>query len=237
LCSVSFIYKPEKIQIMIIETKNLSRQIADKILIENINIQVEQGEVLAIIGPSGAGKTTFLRLINRLDEPTSGTVYYEGKDYRTLPPSIIRQQIGMVSQVPYLFPGSIAENISFGPRQRGITLSSERISWLLERVGLPGYQERNINNLSGGEAQRVSLARTLANSPKILLLDEPTSALDSEAEHEVETLLSNIIAEENLTCLIITHNMAQAARIANRALYLVKGKLAAIGTVEEIIHA
>ncbi|NWJ46677.1 MAG: phosphate ABC transporter ATP-binding protein [Chloroflexi bacterium] len=222
---------------MIIETKNLSRQVADKILVEDINIQVEQGEVLAIIGPSGAGKTTFLRLLNRLDEPTSGTVYYEGKDYRSLPPAIVRQQIGMVLQSPYLFPGSIAENISFGPRQRGITLSSERISWLLERVGLPGYQERAINNLSGGEAQRVSLARTLANSPKVLLLDEPTSALDSEAEHEVETLLSGIIAEEKLTCLIITHNMAQAARIANRALYLVKGKLASIGTVEEIIHA
>ena len=125
----------------------------------------------------GAGKSSFLRLLNRLDEPTSGTVLLDGKDYHEIGPRELRRRVGMVMQMAYLFPGTVAANIAFGPQQQHEPISLEQIERLLERVGLPGYQDHDVNNLSGGEAQRVSLARTLANSPEVVLLDEPTSAL------------------------------------------------------------
>jgi putative ABC transport system ATP-binding protein len=221
----------------ILRTVNLSRVVGNKKLVDNISLEVFRGAVMAIVGSSGAGKSSFLRLLNRLDEPTNGTVYLQGTDYRTILPRKLRERVGMVMQAPYLFPGSVAENIRFGPRQRGEVLADEQIEQILDRVGLGGYEDQDTNHLSGGEAQRVSLARTLANSPDFLLLDEPTSALDDAAERSVEELLLQIISEENLTCLIVTHDMAQAARLAKQAVLIDSGRLVRVGAVEEIIHA
>ena len=221
----------------ILQTVNLSRVVGNKKIVDNISLEVSQGAFMAIVGTSGAGKSSFLRLLNRLDEPTSGTVYLQGVDYRTIQPRKLRERVGMVMQAPYLFPGSVADNIRFGPLQRGEELPVERIEMLLERVGLGGYEDRDTHYLSGGEAQRVSLARTLANSPDVLLLDEPTSALDEAAERGVEELLLQIINAEELTCLIVTHDMAQAARLARQAALIEQGRLVRVGAVEEIIHA
>lgn len=221
----------------ILQTVNLSRVVGNNKIVDNISLDVSQGAFMAIVGTSGAGKSSFLRLLNRLDEPTSGTVYLQGVDYRTIQPRKLRERVGMVMQAPYLFPGSVAENIRFGPLQRGEELPVERIEMLLERVGLGGYEDRDTHYLSGGEAQRVSLARTLANSPNVLLLDEPTSALDEAAERGVEELLLQIINAEELTCLIVTHDMAQAARLARQAALIEQGRLVRVGAVEEIIHA
>jgi putative ABC transport system ATP-binding protein len=172
--------------IPILKVENLTRQVGDAKLVDNVSLEVCCCDVIAIVGPSGSGKSSLLRLLNRLDEPDGGSVYLEGRDYRSIPPRELRQQIGMVLQQPYLFPGTIADNIRFGPQQRGESISAEQIENLLRQVGLSGYGEREVSTLSGGEAQRVSVARTLANAPKILLLDEPTSALDQTAEKEVE---------------------------------------------------
>src|SRR4051794_27664087 len=155
---------------MLIETENLSRAVSDKVLVGDISIRVQPGEVMAVVGPSGAGKSSFLRLLNRLDEPTGGTVLLDGQDYRAIAPQELRRRVGMVMQTAYLFPGTVAENNAFGPRQRHQTLAAETIAALLDRVGLPGYESRDVSNLSGGEAQRVSVARTLANDPDALLL-------------------------------------------------------------------
>jgi len=220
-----------------LETRNLSRAVAGKLLVNDISVQVRQGEVLAVVGPSGAGKSSFLRLINRLDEPTGGSVLVNRRDYRMIEARELRRRVGMVMQMAYLFPGTVAANIDFGPRQRHQTLSPARIAALLERVGLPGYEGRDVASLSGGEAQRVSLARTLANSPEALLLDEPTSALDEASARAIEELLLSIIRERQMTCVIITHNMQQAARIADRAMHLEAGKLVTIGAVREVLHA
>jgi len=220
-----------------IETEHLSRTVFDRALVSDISVQVRPGEILAIVGPSGAGKSSFLRLLNRLDEPTGGTVRINGQDYRELPAQELRRRIGMVMQGAYLFPGTVATNVAFGPQQRGETLTSEQIVALLERVGLPGYHERDVNNLSGGEAQRVSLARTLANAPVALLLDEPTSALDEASSRAIEELLLGIVRERQTICAIVTHNTSQAYRIADRAMVIEKGRLISVGPAKEVLDA
>ena len=123
-------------QQVILQTEHLSRVVGDTRLLDDISVQVQQGSIVAIVGPSGAGKSSFLRLLNRLDEPSAGTVLLDGKDYRTNPPQGLRRRVGMVMQSPYLFPGTVADNVRFGPRQRGEELPTETIERLLERVGL-----------------------------------------------------------------------------------------------------
>jgi putative ABC transport system ATP-binding protein len=219
-----------------IETRNLSRIVAGKRLLDGISVMIQTGEVLAVVGPSGAGKSSFLRLLNRLDEPTGGAVLIKGDDYRKMPPRDLRRRVGMVMQTAYLFPGTVAANIAFGPRQRGEIATAGQIAALLDRVGLPGYQDRDVANLSGGEAQRVSVARTLANAPEVLLLDEPTSALDEASARGIEELLLGIVQERRMTCVIVTHNRPQAARIADRAMVLEAGRLVMIGPAEEVLN-
>jgi putative ABC transport system ATP-binding protein len=219
-----------------LETRNLSRSVSGKLLVHGVSVQIPPGEVLAVVGPSGAGKSSFLRLLNRLDEPTGGTVLLDGGDYRGIAPRDLRRRVGMVMQTAHLFPGTVAANIAFGPRQCGKSLTAEQIATLLDRVGLSGYQDRDVGNLSGGEAQRVSVARTLANAPEALLLDEPTSALDEASARGIEELLLDIIRERRMTCVIVTHNRDQAARIASRAMVLEAGRLVTIGPTQEVLH-
>lgn len=219
----------------VLEAEHVSRAVADRLLVDDISIQVQRSEVLAIVGPSGSGKSSFLRLLNRLDEPTDGTVRLNGQDYRELKPQELRRRVGMVMQAAYLFPGTVAANVAFGPRQRGEVLPAEQIATLLQRVGLAGFEERDVGRLSGGEAQRVSFARTLANSPETLLLDEPTSALDEASARAIEELLLGIIRERGMTCIVVTHNTAQARRFADRTMVLEAGKLIRIGPTHEVL--
>jgi len=234
---MNFLRAPEPHSSNILTTDHLTRTVNGVTLVNDITVQLGAGEVLAVVGPSGSGKSSFLRLLNRLDEPTSGTVFLEGVDYRQLPPRDLRRKVGMVTQRASMFPGTVAQNLSFGPRQRGETLSDVQTEKLLNRVGLPGYGARDVVNLSGGEAQRVSLARALANSPVVLLLDEPTSALDDEAKSGVESLIREIISDSRLTCVVVTHDVSQATRMANRVMLLEWGRAVRIGSAEEVLHA
>ena len=220
-----------------VATEHLSRVVAAVSLVNDISVEFRRRELVAVVGPSGSGKSSFLRLLNRLDEPTSGTVYFEGVDYRQIAPRELRRRVGIVTQRAFLFPGSVAENIAFGPRQRGEDLAAEEIDRLLLQVGLPGFSDRNVANLSGGEAQRVSLARALANSPAVLLLDEPTSALDQEAKLGIELLIEKIMRQSQLTCVLVTHDVEQAARLADRVMILEAGRIRRVGRAEEVLHA
>jgi putative ABC transport system ATP-binding protein len=211
--------------------------VSGKVLVEDASFEVRPGEVLALVGPSGAGKSSLLRLLNRLDEPSHGTVYLQGTDYRTLEPRELRRKVGMVTQRPFLFPGTVTDNLRFGPAQRGERLPDAAVADLLARVGLEGYAERGVAKLSGGEMQRVSVARTLANGPLVLLLDEPTSALDDASKREVEALVRAIVREQGLGCVMVTHDMEQAARLADRALALQNGRVVRAGSITEVLHA
>ena len=220
-----------------LETRELTRAVAGKVLVNAVSVKVRRSELLAIVGSSGAGKSSFLRLLNRLDEPTGGSVYFDGRDYHRFPPRELRRRVGMMMQSAWLFPGTVAENLRFGPSRRGEDLSSAQIDGVLAQVGLGGFAGRDVANLSGGEAQRVSLARTLANEPEVLLLDEPTSALDEGAEREIETLLTNVIGDRRLTALMVTHDSAQAMRVAARAVLIDSGRLVLDGPVKEVLDA
>lgn len=221
----------------IVRTEDLGRSVNGTQLVAGVTVAVDPQQVVAIVGPSGAGKSSLLRLLNRLDEPTTGTVYLNGQDYRNIEPRALRRRMGMVMQAAYLFPGTVEHNIQFGPRQRGQELAEKEIEDLLARVGMGGYARRDVSSLSGGEEQRVSLARTLANSPEVLLLDEPTSSLDASTERDVEQLICEIIRGQALTCLIVTHDMAQARRMASHALLLEGGHLVDYGPIEEVLDA
>jgi putative ABC transport system ATP-binding protein len=222
---------------MILRAENLGRVANGKTLVAGATFDLAAGEALALVGPSGAGKSSLLRLLNRLDEPTEGTVYVQGSDYRSLAPRELRRRVGMVTQRPFLFPGTVADNLRFGPAQRGELLADAAVAELLARVGLEGYAGRGVANLSGGEMQRVSVARSLANRPLVLLLDEPTSALDDAAKREVEGLIQAIVREQGLACVLVTHDLAQAARLASRALVLESGRILRAGPVAEVLRA
>jgi putative ABC transport system ATP-binding protein len=223
--------------VIVLRTEHLTRLVGTTPLVNDVSVSVLRGEIMAICGPSGAGKSSFLRLLNRLDEATSGTCFLDGLDYRQLPPRELRRRVGLVLQTPFLFPGTVADNLCFGPSQRGETVPDVKVDHLLLQVGLPGFASRSVTELSGGEAQRISVARTLANSPDVLLLDEPTSALDDTAKRTVEAVIVDVVRANRLTCLIVTHDTSQAARIADRAMLMRAGRLERIIAAQEITNA
>src|SRR5439155_27167069 len=139
--------------------------VGSKVIVEDVSFELRTGVILGVLGPSGSGKSSLLRLLNRLDEPTSGTVFLQGRDYRDIAPRELRRRVGFVMQRAYLFPGTVEENVRFGPEQRNEQMSAEAVTTLLSEMALSGYAGRDVAKLSGGEAQRVSLARALANSP------------------------------------------------------------------------
>ena len=228
---------PASPDVAIVRTEHLTRLVGDVAIVNDVSLDIQRAELMGVVGPSGSGKSSFLRLLNRLDEPTSGTVLLGGQDYRQLPPRELRRRVGMVTQRPFLFPGNVASNLRFGPLQRGKTLPDSDVSALLERVGLPGFATRDVVNLSGGEQQRVSLARALANRPEVLLLDEPTSALDEAAKSGIEELICQLAQETSLTCVLVTHDRGQARRMCQRVALMEKGRLIQTGTPAEVLHA
>ncbi len=218
-----------------LETDSLTKAIGGELIVDSISLRVKESTVLAIIGPSGAGKSSFLRLLNRLDEPTDGSVYLDGTDYREIDPQELRRHVGFISQESALLPGSVRENVAMSDRIRDKPINEQRVTRLLDRMHLPGYENRAVSDLSGGERQRVSIARTLYVEPEVLLLDEPTAHLDTATEMEIEELLAELIHNNDLTCVIVTHDTAQARRLGDRVVRFEAGKITANGTPEEII--
>ena len=216
-------------------TENLSFFVDGTTIVRDVDLSVDTGETLTIVGPSGAGKSTLLRLLCRLDEPTEGTVYLDGTDYRTVDPVALRSRIGTVPQDAALRDGTVRENVTIGPRLRSESVDSGRVETLLSDVGLGGYADREISDLSGGEAQRVAIARTLVVDPEVLLLDEPTASLDPDAQAGIENLLSELLAEADRTAVLVTHDQAQVDRIADRVIRFVDGRVDSKGAPGEVL--
>ncbi|MGO8720821.1 MAG: phosphate ABC transporter ATP-binding protein [Acidobacteriaceae bacterium] len=218
-------------------TRTLDQASGPKSLVRHVSFRLDQGQVLAVLGPSGAGKSTLLRMLNRLDEPSGGAVLVRGEDTCAMDPRQLRRRVGMVMQQAYLFPGTAAMNVRYGPAQHGIALEQSQVAELVRQVGMAGYEDRDVATLSGGEAQRISIARALANQPEVLLLDEPTSALDDASKQDIEHLLARLVRERNMTCVWVTHDVAQAARVADLVLKLEAGEAVGFGSPQELLHA
>lgn len=209
-------------------------------ILDDVSFQVGRGTLFTVLGPSGSGKSTLLRCLNRLLEPDAGRVLIDGRPAFDLPVQELRRRVGMVFQRPALFEGTVLDNVLYGPRllthgRLGPGLRAgrppapeeeERAASLLDRVGLPvDFMGRLTADLSGGEAQRVSLARALANDPEVLLLDEPTSALDPTASRLIQDLLLRLAVQTELTLVFVTHDVRQARRIGDHGLLLVDGRV------------
>lgn len=219
----------------LLSTRHLTRVMGDETLVEDVSIEVQAQEVFVVFGPSGSGKTSLLRLLNRLDEPTRGTAFLEGTDYRELAPRTLRRRVGWVPQAPTLIEGTVAENVAWGPTLRGEPVDEDRLHALLDRLGLAGFADHKADRLSGGEAQRVAIARTLFNEPDIILLDEPASSLDAEAAGRVESLLREAIAAFSLTGVLVTHDPDRARRLGHRGVRLAEGRVRATGSLDAIL--
>jgi putative ABC transport system ATP-binding protein len=190
-------------------------------VLQGVTLSIPTGST-ALVGPSGSGKSTLLRLLNRLADPDAGSVRFRGTDVRELDPLDLRRRVGLVPQLPAPVPGTVADNVCFGPRLHDVDIDPEPPVRL---AGLDAsFLDRDASRLSVGEQQRVMLARALALEPDVLLLDEPTASLDAKATEAVETALRQL---EGVSLVLVTHDRAQAERLAERTIELEAGRVAA----------
>ncbi|KAG2667907.1 hypothetical protein I3760_15G136000 [Carya illinoinensis] len=207
-------------------------------ILNGIDVDIPKGQIVGIIGPSGSGKSTMLRALNRLWEPPLGTVFLDGRDIRDLDVLTLRRKVGMLFQLPAIFEGTVAENIRYGPRLGGKKLNDEEVNKLLMLADLdPAFLSKTGGELSVGQAQRVALARTLANKPEVLLLDEPTSALDPISTENIEGVLVNLKKKQGMTIIIVSHSIKQIQRIADIVCLLVKGEIVEVLKPDQLSEA
>src|SRR5487761_61841 len=209
--------------------------------VDNINVQIAKGEVLGLVGESGSGKTTLGRLVTTLENPTSGEIYFDGQKVERKDRKAVRKQVQMVFQNPYesLDPRATIKGIVKEPLMK-LGLSKQEKDAQFERVmsevGLDSkFAERRAKDLSGGQRQRVAVARAIISSPKMIVLDEPTSALDASVQSQVLNLLVGLQKEFNFTYLFITHNIAVARYISDRAATMYAGQIIEIGPTEQVL--
>jgi len=223
----------------VIDVKHLSKSFGSNLVLDDISEHIYPGEKVVIIGPSGSGKSTFLRSLNLLEEPSKGTILFDGHEVTNPKTNIdyVRRQMGMVFQHFNLFPNmTIKRNITLAPVRTGLMTqeeADEKAMQLLRRVGLEEKADAYPNQLSGGQKQRIAIVRALAMNPKVMLFDEPTSALDPEMVGEVLAVMKELAAE-GMTMIVVTHEMGFAREVGNRILFMDGGKIVEQGAPEEL---
>ena len=223
-----------------ISCRGLGCAFGPRFVVEDIDLEVDPGELMVLIGASGSGKTTTLKMINRLIEPTRGEVFVEGVSTAETEPHVLRRRIGYGAQRAGLFPHlDVAANVGITPRLLGWDAAriAARVDALLERVHLDpaALRHRAIDGLSGGEQQRVSLARALAAEPRVLLLDEPFGALDPVTRDALQDALLELKRDLGLTIVFVTHDMSEAILLGDRIAFLEDGRLARVGAPADLL--
>ena len=221
-----------------IKLENVRKRFGKNEVLKGIDLHIEKGEVVVIIGPSGSGKSTVLRCMNYLEEPTSGTVIVDNMDLSDKDKlNTVRTEVGMVFQRFNLFPHmTVLENLTLAQekvRKKAKAEAQERGRKLLDRVGFAEKAEAYPQSLSGGQQQRVAIARALAMTPKVMLFDEPTSALDPEMVHEVLDVMKSL-AQDGMTMVVVTHEMGFAKEVGTRVLFIDEGQILEEGTPTEV---
>jgi polar amino acid transport system ATP-binding protein len=227
--------------VKVIDIKNLSKSFGDHLVLNDISEHIHPGEKIVILGPSGSGKSTFLRSLNLLENPTAGTITFDGTDITSPKTDIdlIRRKMGMVFQHFNLFPNmTIKKNITLAPVRTKLMTQAEadaKAMELLRRVGLEDKANAYPGQLSGGQKQRIAIVRALAMNPKVMLFDEPTSALDPEMVGEVLQVMKEL-ADAGMTMIVVTHEMGFAREVASRIMFMDEGKIIEQGTPDAIFN-
>lgn len=218
---------------MRVYAENLKKKYGEKTVLDADSIAIDSGSLCGIIGPNGAGKSTLMNIIAGLDQPTSGRVFYDETQVADPPLS----DMTLVFQTPYLLRTTVEKNIAYPLKLRGWGQEAiaARVTKLCEELGLSGLRNQKSWKLSGGETQKVALARALSFKPKLLLLDEPTANIDPGTTGEIERILKRINEEEGITVLIITHNLAQAKRLCKEIIFMNQGKIVEAGASDKIL--
>lgn len=223
-----------------IELSEITKTYDGKNVIDTISLSVKKGEIFGLIGPSGAGKSTILKIINLLETPTHGSYRFEGvlhtKKEKDRNPAI--KKMAMLFQKPVMFKASVEDNVAMGLKFRGVPENERkpRIESALREVGLEGYGPRSAKTLSGGEAQRVAMARAIVVSPDLLLLDEPTANLDPRTTRVIEEIILRLNREHGMTIIMCTHDLVQGQRLCHRIGVVIDGRMQQVGTPVRIFH-
>ena len=218
-----------------LELKNIRKAFDGKVILDDISLSIEDGEIVSILGPSGSGKTTLLNLILGITDIDKGKLVYNGQDLTNVP--MEKREFNIVFQDYALFPNLNAyQNITYGLKNKPGISTQEEVDDLINLLGLRDHLDKKIEQLSGGQKQRVALARTMVMKPKILLLDEPLSALDGGIKESIKDRIKTIAREYHLTTIIVTHDPEEALTLSDRVLIINQGKISQYGKPEEIIN-
>ncbi len=219
-----------------LELKNIAKKYGDSLILSDISLQIEKGEIVSILGPSGSGKTTLLNMILGITDATEGSIIYDGEDITNVP--LEKRGFNIVFQDYALFPNLTAYgNIVYGLRNKPDISSKKDVDDLVKLLGLEEHLGKKIDQLSGGQKQRVALARTMVMKPRILLLDEPLSALDGVIKESIKDKIKEIAREYSLTTIIVTHDPEEALTLSDKVLIIDGGRISQYGTPDEIVHA
>jgi spermidine/putrescine transport system ATP-binding protein len=218
-----------------VRLERVTKQFGDVAAVDDLSLDISEGEFFSLLGPSGCGKTTTLRMIGGFEDPTYGTVYLGGRDVTDLPP--YKRDVNTVFQSYALFPHlNVRENVAFGLRRKKVDRSDigTRVTDIMKLVDLVGFEDRKPPQMSGGQQQRVALARALVNHPKVLLLDEPLGALDLKLRKQMQLELKRIQQEVGITFIYVTHDQEEAMTMSNRLAVMRQGRIEQLGEPEDV---
>ena len=222
---------------IVVELKNIGISFDGEQILDDLNLEIRDGEFVTFLGPSGCGKTTTLRIIGGFTQPDTGEVIIDGKNTNGAPP--YKRQVNTIFQRYALFPHlNVFENVAFGLRVNKVDSKEieKRVTAMLESVNLSGFEKRQVHSLSGGQQQRVAIARALVNNPKILLLDEPLGALDLKLRKDMQNELKNIQQQLGITFIFVTHDQEEALSMSDTVVVMNEGRIQQIGTPEDIYN-
>ena len=218
-----------------VRLEHVTKKFDDVPAVDDLNLDIDEGEFFSLLGPSGCGKTTTLRMVGGFEEPTSGRILLGGRDVTYMAP--YHRDVNTVFQSYALFPHlDVFDNIAFGLHRKKVGKAEirQRVGRILEIVDLPGFEKRRVNQLSGGQQQRIALARALVNEPTLLLLDEPMSALDAKLRHQMQIELKAIQSRVGITFLYVTHDQEEAMTMSDRLVVMRQGKIEGIGSPKDV---